>query len=86
MKLPEAGKYYQHFKGNVYYVEGIAKHSETLETLVVYRTCTSPGHPGGDLWVRPANMWFDLIERDTYTGPRFKLFEADVTTNAAVDS
>jgi hypothetical protein len=67
---PEVGEYYRHFKGNIYRVEDIAKHSETLEELVIYR---GPIQRNAErhLWARPIAMWFDHIERDTYQGPRF---------------
>lgn len=58
---------YRHFKGNEYQVIGMAKHSETLEPMVVYRALY--GECG--LWVRPAAMWTEHIERDGYSGPRF---------------
>ncbi len=57
---------YRHFKGNEYEVIGTARHSETLEELVVYRALY-----GGGLWVRPAAMWTETVERDGYRGPRF---------------
>ena len=58
---------YRHFKGNLYELVGIAKHSETLEPMVVYRAL----YGEGGLWVRPAHMWTELVERDDYCGPRF---------------
>ena len=60
---------YQHFKGKQYRVIGIATHSETGEAMVVYRALY--GEQG--LWVRPASMWTERIERDGYSGPRFSL-------------
>ena len=59
---------YRHFKGMEYEVIGVAKHSETLEEMVVYRAL----YGEGGVWVRPAAMWEDEIERD---GKRFKRFE-----------
>jgi hypothetical protein len=59
---------YRHFKGNMYEVIGIAKHSETLEEMVVYRAL----YGNGELWVRPASMWNETIERD---GKVFRRFE-----------
>ena len=59
---------YRHFKGNMYEVIGIAKHSESLEEMVVYRAL----YGSGDLWVRPASMWNETVERD---GKTFKRFE-----------
>ena len=58
---------YRHFKGNEYEVIGTARHSETLEELVVYRAL----YGDGGLWVRPAAMWSETVERDGYRGPRF---------------
>ncbi|MBR3640454.1 MAG: DUF1653 domain-containing protein [Oscillibacter sp.] len=58
---------YRHFKGNYYEVLGTARHSETGEEMVVYRALY--GERG--LWVRPAAMWSETVERDGYTGPRF---------------
>lgn len=58
---------YRHFKGNEYELLGVAKHSETLEPMVVYRALY--GEHG--LWVRPAAMWTESVERDGYSGPRF---------------
>lgn len=59
---------YRHFKGNEYEVLGMAKHSETLEPMVVYRALY--GECG--LWVRPASMWLEQVDRDDYHGPRFQ--------------
>ena len=64
---------YRHFKGNYYQVLGVARHSETLEELVVYRALY--GERG--LWVRPASMWNELVERDGKTVPRFTFVEEE---------
>lgn len=58
---------YRHFKGNLYQLLFVAKHSETLEDMVVYRALY--GQRG--VWVRPAAMWNETVERDGYKGPRF---------------
>lgn len=58
---------YRHFKGNMYQVLYIAKHSETLEPMVVYQALY--GEQG--IWVRPASMWTEHVEREDYSGPRF---------------
>ena len=58
---------YRHFKGNEYEVIGTAHHSETLEEMVVYRALY--GEFG--LWVRPAAMWNEIVERDGKTFHRF---------------
>ena len=58
---------YRHFKGNEYEVLYIAKHSETLEPMVVYRALY--GERG--VWVRPASMWNETVTRDGVTYQRF---------------
>lgn len=62
---------YRHFKGNEYEVLGVARHSETLEDMVVYRAL----YGDGGLWVRPAAMWSETVEKDGYRGPRFVAVE-----------
>ncbi len=62
---------YRHFKGNMYEVIGTAKHSETLEEMVVYRAL----YGEGELWVRPASMWNETIERDGKVYKRFEYVE-----------
>ncbi|NLU24339.1 MAG: DUF1653 domain-containing protein [Clostridiales bacterium] len=58
---------YRHFKGNEYRVLYTARHSETLEEMVVYQALY--GEHG--IWVRPAAMWNETVERNGYKGPRF---------------
>lgn len=58
---------YRHFKGNEYQVIGMARHSETEEEMVVYR----PLYGDGGLWVRPASMWCEQVDRDGKVQPRF---------------
>ena len=64
---------YRHFKGNEYQVIGTARHSETVELMVVYRALY--GDYG--LWVRPASMWNETVTRDGKTFQRFTLIEED---------
>ena len=59
---------YRHFKGNEYRLRYVARHSETLENMVVYQALY--GERG--IWVRPAAMWNEIVERDGYQGPRFQ--------------
>ena len=58
---------YRHFKGNRYELLGMAKHSETLEPMVVYRAL----YGEGGLWVRPAAMLNEIVDKPNYHGPRF---------------
>ena len=62
----KVGKY-RHFKGNEYEVIALATHSETGERMVVYRAL----YGNGGVWVRPAKMWEESVERDGKTYQRF---------------
>ena len=55
------------FKGKEYEVIGVATQSESLEPMVVYRQL----YGGGGLWVRPASMWNETVERDGKVYKRF---------------
>ena len=66
--LKSMEQYYRHFKGNIYRVLHIAKHSETLEDMVVYQAMY--GEKG--IWVRPKSMFEEVIERDGKTLRRFE--------------
>ena len=59
---------YRHFKGTEYEVICIARHSETEEPMVVYRAL----YGEGGVWVRPAEMWNEIISRDGKTFRRFE--------------
>lgn len=65
------GREFVHFKGKRYRLEGFATHTETQEEMVVYRALY--GERG--LWVRPARMFFENIERDGRRMKRFELAE-----------
>lgn len=58
---------YKHFKGKEYEVVGVAKHSETMEDLVVYRAL----YDEGSLWVRPLKMFLEEVEVNGKKVPRF---------------
>lgn len=58
---------YRHYKGGEYEVIGAARHSETLEPMVVYR----PLYGRGECWVRPHAMFYGEVEIDGRTQPRF---------------
>jgi len=61
---------YKHFKGKEYEVLHLAKHSETLEDLVVYKKLEDDS-----LWVRPLAMFTEEVERDGKKMPRFEYIE-----------
>ena len=68
----KAGRY-RHFKGGEYRVEGVARHSETGEELVVY----TPLYGEGGLWVRPLAMFLETVVHDGREQPRFAYIGAD---------
>ena len=80
-EMVKLGKY-QHYKqslrpdglkGNFYEVIGVARHSETLEELVVYKApYDSPDFGRNSLWVRPKKMFLEKVEVDGKKVPRFK--------------
>lgn len=61
---------YRHYKGGEYEVIGVARHSETLEPLVIYR----PLYNDTGWWVRPYSMFVEEIEIDGLRQPRFAPF------------
>jgi hypothetical protein len=64
---------YQHYKGRFYEVIGIAKHSESLEELVVYKALYDSKEFGNDaLWVRPKAMFLEKVEIGGKRIPRFR--------------
>lgn len=63
---------YEHYKGNKYELLYIAKHSETLEQMVVYKA----PYGEGEIWVRPLSMWNEQVEADGKSVPRFRLIKA----------
>ena len=63
---------YQHCKGKQYEVIGLARHSETLEELVVYRAL----YGENDLWVRPKKMFLETVEVKGNKVARFKYLES----------
>lgn len=64
---------YRHFKGMEYQVLYTARHSETMEPMVVYQAL----YGARGIWVRPAAMWSEWVERDGYAGPRFRPIEEE---------
>ena len=65
---------YKHFKGGEYAVLGVAKHSETVEEMALYRAL----YGTGELWVRPITMFEDHVDKPEhgYSGPRFTFVRA----------
>lgn len=66
-----AGSLYEHYKGLHYKIIGVARHSETLEELVVYQAL----YGEGGIWVRPLAMFLENIVINEQSKPRFKLVQ-----------
>jgi hypothetical protein len=62
---------YRHFKGNLYEVLGVAKQSETLEEVVVYRAL----YGERDLWVRPKALFLEKVGKEGKRMPRFSFIQ-----------
>lgn len=71
---------YQHYKGNLYQVIGLARHTETLEEMVVYQSLY------GDfrLWIRPKEMFESTVEYEGNTIPRFKYLQVHLESAPSV--
>lgn len=65
---------YRHFKGGMYRVLYMAKHSEDLSPMVVYQSLKD-----GSFWVRPASMWNETVERDGQSYLRFQYVGEDIS-------
>ncbi|MFV0444193.1 MAG: DUF1653 domain-containing protein [Planctomycetaceae bacterium] len=64
---------YRHYKGKDYHVLGVARHSETKEPLVVYRT----DYGDRSLWVRPLDMFTESVKVNGQTIPRFQYIASE---------
>lgn len=73
MTAPTPGSLWKHFKGNIYRVVTIAKHSETLEPMVVYKE--EKAQDDAHVWVRPLAMWQETLEYEKKTTKRFTLID-----------
>ena len=71
---------YRHFKGNEYQVIDVATDSESLRKVVVYRAL----YGEGGLWVRPLEMFCEMVERDGALVPRFQPIEVAQSIQASV--
>lgn len=59
---------YRHYSGKEYKVIGVARHSETLEEMVVYKAL----YDDGSIWVRPLEMFTEVVDKDGRSQPRFE--------------
>lgn len=69
------GGLYKHYKGKMYKVHQIVRHSESLEELVVYETLYDT--PYGNWWVRPLEMFTEKVQVDGKWVPRFELQDSE---------
>lgn len=53
------GKFYKHYKGNLYKIIALGKHSENLEEMIVYQSIKD-----GQIWIRPKSMWNEIIDNN----------------------
>ena len=63
---------YRHYKGGEYEVLGVVRHSETLESLVLYR----PLYNRSGCWVRPFSMFLEMVQHAGQRQPRFSWIAA----------
>ena len=71
MSFVTVGAKYRHFKGNVYEVLAVAKHSENMQDFVVYRDVNAPEKT----WIRPLGMWLEPAEFEGKLVARFEKIE-----------
>jgi hypothetical protein len=64
---------YRHYKGPLYKVIGIGKHTETEENLVLYQSL----YGGFEFWARPLTMWLETVEYEGQNVPRFTFISSD---------
>jgi len=66
-------KVYKHFKGGTYVKLNEAKHTETNEIMVVYFSVSS-----GEVFVRPKDMFYDIVDTEKFYGPRFREVRGEI--------
>jgi len=72
---------YRHYKGKMYQVLEVARHSETLDWYVVYR-CLYPNDLA-ELWIRPASMFAESVTVDGVLQPRFAFISSDAPSTSS---
>ena len=71
MKEVKENEIYRHYKGNVYRVLHLAKHTETMEDMVIYTPVTGESY----VWARPLSMWHETVHTKDGDVSRFTLIE-----------
>ncbi|HRK07943.1 MAG TPA: DUF1653 domain-containing protein [Pseudobdellovibrionaceae bacterium] len=72
---------YRHYKGKMYQVLEVARHSETLDWYVVYR-CLYPNDLA-ELWIRPASMFVESVTVEGAVQPRFAFISSDTRSTSS---
>ena len=57
MQEIKIGAKYRHYKGNIYEIIAFAKHSETMEDMIIYKSIKT-----NDVWARPYKMWSEVVD------------------------
>lgn len=81
MTIIKKGKY-RHYKGHLYEVTGTARHSETLEDMVIYKAL----YGDFEIWVRPLKMFLENIEVNGKIQKRFEFAENESSTEIHIDA
>ena len=68
---------YRHYKGNLYRVMGVGRHSETLEEFVVYIALYDGEFGKNSIWIRPLSMFLEDVEVDGKKMPRFEFLKKE---------
>lgn len=72
---------YRHYKGKMYQVLEVARHSETLDWYVVYR-CLYPNDLA-ELWIRPASMFVETVRIDGIDQARFAFVSSESNSTSS---
>lgn len=73
MKTVNPNEIYRHYKGNVYRVLHLAKHTETMEDMVIYTPVSGEAY----VWARPLSMWHETVTVNGAECARFTLVEGE---------
>ncbi|AGH94656.1 GNAT family N-acetyltransferase [Pseudobdellovibrio exovorus] len=76
-------RFFRHYKNKPYKYLGVARHSETLEELALYESLYD--NQLGRIWVRPKDMFFESIELDGKSRPRFEQVRFDLVEKTQID-
>lgn len=78
MNRPNPGEVYRHFKGHIITIIAIARHTETLEEMVVYRH-------DDEVWVRPLSMFLEKVDKEKYPDVK-QIYRFELVEDSEVNS